>query len=90
MNNVICECCYVVHGWIRTCNCRRGPTRTDPTNPFGLKEPWINTSMGRNEKSDEEWAEQTKRLKQARADALPSPDQPAATPARSANQGEAQ
>jgi hypothetical protein len=50
MSNVICECCYVVNGWLRSCNCRGGPTRTDPTNPFGLKEPWINTSMGRNER----------------------------------------
>lgn len=53
MNNVICECCFVVHGWIRGCNCSGGPTRTDPTNPFGLKEPWINTSMGRNERDPE-------------------------------------
>lgn len=49
MNNVICECCYVVHGWTRSCNCTGGPTRTDPENVFGLVSPWIDTSMGRNE-----------------------------------------
>lgn len=51
MNNVVCECCYVVHGWIRSCTCAGGPTRTDPENLFGLAEPWIDTSMGRNEAS---------------------------------------
>lgn len=51
MNNVVCECCYVVHGWIRSCTCAGGPTRTDPETPFGLAEPRIDTSMGRNEAS---------------------------------------
>jgi hypothetical protein len=50
MENVICECCYVVNGWIRHCNCEGGPTRTDSHNPFGLAEPWIDKSMGRNER----------------------------------------
>lgn len=51
-SHAICECCYVVHGWIRSCNCKGGPTRTDSTNPFGLVEPWIDKSMGRNERPD--------------------------------------
>lgn len=51
MNNVVCECCYVVHGWIRHCNCKGGPTRSDPSNVFGLAEPSIYAAMGRNEAS---------------------------------------
>lgn len=50
MTNVTCECCYVVRGWKHYCNCKGGPTRTDPESPFGLVEPWINKTMGRNEK----------------------------------------
>jgi len=49
MDNVICECCYVLHGWIRSCTCYGGPTRNDPGSVFGLIEPKIDTSMGRNE-----------------------------------------
>ena len=52
MDNVVCECCYVMNGWLRSCNCSGGPTRTDPDNMFGLAEPWINTTMGRNERPD--------------------------------------
>ena len=51
MNNVICEKCYVAHGWIRICSCKGGPTKTDSTSAFGLVEPYIDKTMGRNEKS---------------------------------------
>ena len=50
MSSVICECCYVMHGWIKSCNCKGGPTRTDKHNIFGVTEPWIDSSMGRNER----------------------------------------
>ncbi len=39
MDNVICECCYVALGWVRSCNCAGGPTRTDAGNVFGLASP---------------------------------------------------
>lgn len=52
MDNVICECCYVVHGWMRSCNCADGPMRTDPENPFGFVWPRTNTTMDRNERQD--------------------------------------
>ena len=39
MNNVVCERCYVVNGWIRSCNCKDGPLRTDEDNRFGITEP---------------------------------------------------
>lgn len=49
MKTVACECCYVMKGWLRLCDCKGGPTRLDPENPFGLAEPWMDESMGRNE-----------------------------------------
>jgi hypothetical protein len=50
MNNVVCECCYVIKGWIRSCNCKGGATRTDPESAFGAVEPDIYAPMGRNER----------------------------------------
>lgn len=57
----VCDCCYVLRGLVYGCNCLRGPTRLDPRNSLGPAEPWINTTMGRNEPSDEERAARTAR-----------------------------
>ena len=50
MWNDLCDCCYVQHGWHHYCNCSGGPTRSDPNHPLGERWPWINSTMGRNEK----------------------------------------
>jgi hypothetical protein len=47
--NVICECCYVIRGLIRSCECKDGPMRTDKKNQFGLAWPETHAPMGRNE-----------------------------------------
>lgn len=52
MIDVICDCCYVMRGWIRQCNCVGGPTRLHSDNIFGIAEPWLDSRMGRNERPD--------------------------------------